>query len=211
MTECLHAVRSNTIREPSADKQGELLDIALQAMATDPADRFASVLDFQKAIRDFLEHADSIRQSRDARLLLLAASETGSYENYSRAAFKFEEAIASWSENQDAIVGLKEAKLSHAESALAKGDFDLGFSLVNHEDESHAPIIKQLQDGVWRRESREKKLKVISPSSCRDVGVHYYRGKRRLHSYFRSQQRGNTTERNRKTRGESGTNGRGNR
>ena len=161
VTECLHAVRSNTIREASADKQGELLDIALQAMATNPADRFATVLDFQEAIRDFLEHADSIQQSRDARLMLLAAGETGSYESYSRSAFKFEEAIASWSGNQDAITGLQQAKLSHAESALAKGDFDLGFSLVDHEDEAHAPVIKQLQEGVWRRESREKKLKLF--------------------------------------------------
>ncbi|TWT52529.1 Serine/threonine-protein kinase PknD [Rubripirellula amarantea] len=161
VTECLHAVRSNAIREVAPDKRGELLDIALKAMATDPSDRYAGVLEFQQAIRDYLEHADSIRRSREARLLLLAASENGSYETFSRATFKFQEAIESWPGNQDAIEGLADAKLMHAEAAHSKGDFDLGFSLVDAENESHGPIIKKLQEGVWQRESRVTRLKLM--------------------------------------------------
>jgi serine/threonine protein kinase len=60
VSECLKAVASNKIREVPAEKQGELLQIALKAMATRPEDRYATVRDFQDAIRSYRSHSESI-------------------------------------------------------------------------------------------------------------------------------------------------------
>ena len=56
---CLVNAANNCIR-PTAEK-GELVDIALRAMATEPHARHASVRDFQQAIRDYQSHVQSIR------------------------------------------------------------------------------------------------------------------------------------------------------
>ncbi len=60
VTECLKAVRTNAIREVREEQQGELLNIALKAMETRPEDRYPDVESFQKAIRDYRAHAESI-------------------------------------------------------------------------------------------------------------------------------------------------------
>src|SRR5262249_26024355 len=56
--QCLFAAAKNDIRP--TDKTGELIDISLRAMATDPKDRYESVRAFQDAIRDYQSHTESI-------------------------------------------------------------------------------------------------------------------------------------------------------
>jgi serine/threonine protein kinase len=56
--ECLGAALRNCIQP--TEKRGELVEIALRALASDPSDRYASVGEFQRAIRDFLSHMESL-------------------------------------------------------------------------------------------------------------------------------------------------------
>ncbi len=56
--ECLMAAARNEIR--GVEATGELIDIAYRAMATDPEDRYATVQDFQAALRDYQSHCDSV-------------------------------------------------------------------------------------------------------------------------------------------------------
>ena len=56
--ECLMAAARNEIQH--TDKSGELMEIAYRVMATQPADRHASVQEFQAAIRDYHLHMESI-------------------------------------------------------------------------------------------------------------------------------------------------------
>ncbi|MFO0867304.1 MAG: serine/threonine-protein kinase, partial [Pirellulales bacterium] len=62
--ECLMAAARNDI--VATQVTGELLEIALRALATRPADRYRSVLAFQSAIRDYESHAESIALSSRA-------------------------------------------------------------------------------------------------------------------------------------------------
>ena len=55
---CLFAAAKNQIAP--TDKTGELVDIALKAMATAPEERHASVQEFQAAVREYQAHAESI-------------------------------------------------------------------------------------------------------------------------------------------------------
>ncbi len=59
--QCLFAAAKNEIRPPDNDKEGgELMNIAMKAMATEPQDRYATVSDFQQALRDYRMHIESI-------------------------------------------------------------------------------------------------------------------------------------------------------
>src|SRR5947208_8652483 len=58
ITRCLMAAAKNEI--VPTEKTGELVDIALKAMATKPEDRYHSVRDFQKAVRAYQSHIESI-------------------------------------------------------------------------------------------------------------------------------------------------------
>jgi serine/threonine protein kinase len=62
----LKAASKNEIIAPDAERMqsldptGELLGVALQAMATDPADRYQTVGEFQQAVREFEAHQESL-------------------------------------------------------------------------------------------------------------------------------------------------------
>ncbi len=102
---CLEAVSRNEIVKPdlkrvdALDPSGELLKVALRAMATRPEDRFQTVPDFQQAIRDFLSHRESLVLSSRAQTSLDSARASSDYTQYSRAAFGFEEALKLWNGN----------------------------------------------------------------------------------------------------------------
>ncbi|MEO2027669.1 MAG: protein kinase [Fuerstiella sp.] len=127
-------VRKNEIRETSAT--GELMDIALKAMATDPQQRHHTVLEFQNAIKDFQKHEESRHLADRATQTLAAADATGGkggYQNYQTAAALFDEAHVAWPKNENARVGLRKTRLAYAELAHRKGDFDLGLQIAAQE------------------------------------------------------------------------------
>ncbi len=158
-TQCLFAAITNTIRP--TDKSGELLDIAYKAMATDPKDRYRTVLDFQAAIREYQSHSESISLSTRAAQDLEEADAAQDYQMFSKATFAFEEALALWAGNAKAAEGLELAKLAHAQTALAKGDYDLGGSLLDPNKPSHSDLFQQITAAKDEVDARHQRLKTI--------------------------------------------------
>ena len=158
---CLRAVKANEIREVKESQRGELLDIALKAMATDPAHRYGDVREFQAAIRQYRSHAESVMLAERAEQDLGLAKETREYAVFSRARFGFEQALSLWDGNHPAKRGLAETTIEHAAAANRNEDFDLGLSLLDANDGSHQPLIESLLAGRRLREQRVSRLRLF--------------------------------------------------
>ena len=156
---CLFAAAKNKIR-PS-EGSGELTEVALKAMATKPVDRYQTVQEFQAAIRQYQSHSESIVLTDSAAQNLTLAHESDDYDLFSRAMYGFQEALTMWSANRRAESLLSESRLAYARSALGRGDFDLGISLLDADDAEHAEAIALLKAGCKERESRQRRLKFL--------------------------------------------------
>lgn len=157
VTTCLMSASKNKVTP--TEKKGELVDIALQAMASAPADRYASVRDFQNAIRSYLSHAESIALTARAEEELAAAGQTDNYQDFSQAVFGFQEALLLWGANERARVGLQAARLAYARSGYAKGDFDLGASLLDPQVAEQAELLREIRTAQQERDARQRRLK----------------------------------------------------
>lgn len=157
VTACLAAVSQNVIA--STEESGELLEIARHALATDPADRYQSVPEFQQAIRGYLSHEESIELAARANERLEAARKNGDYDEFSRARFGFETALEEWFENGRAIEGLKATKYDYAKTALDRGDLDLGLSLLDETDTEHAKLRSSIQTAIVKRDARQQQVR----------------------------------------------------
>ncbi len=153
---CLMAAARNEIAPTT--KTGELVDIAMKAMSTDPLDRYQDVKSFQAAIRDYQSHSESIVLSARAEDDLTEAKQSDDYQHYSRALFGFQEAHELWSGNKRALAGISEAQLAYAGSARRKGDFDLGLSLLDPNNVDHIGLRKDLIAAQEERVARQKRL-----------------------------------------------------
>jgi len=156
--ECLLGAMRNVIAP--TEKTGELVDIAMRAMATLPSDRYATVKDFQDALRDYLSHSESIVLSVRADQDLAEAIAADDYTIFSKAVFGFEEAIDLWDGNREARDGLVRARQAYAKSALNKGDYDLGLSLLDRKNPSHRALVARLEAAQNERQARQQRLKV---------------------------------------------------
>ncbi|MBP89378.1 MAG: serine/threonine protein kinase [Planctomycetaceae bacterium] len=156
---CLFAAAKNQI--VPTEKTGELVDIALKAMATDIEDRYPTVQDLSDAIRSYQDHSESIVMSVRAGDELEKAKESDSYDAYSRSLFGFEEAYALWDGNDRAQVGVGEAKLAYAASALRKGDFDLGTSLLDQDNPEHSDVAVRIDEARREREIKQQRAQKL--------------------------------------------------
>ncbi len=156
---CLMAAARNEITP--TDKKGELVDIAMRAMQTNPEDRYQDVKSFQAAIRDYQSHSESVLLSTHALGDLKKAGESQDYESFSRAVFGFQQAIELWDGNKGAITGLADAKLSYAECAYQKGDFDLSLSLVDKNNPEHASLLAKLLAAQEEREAKHRRFLLL--------------------------------------------------
>lgn len=154
---CLMAAAKNEI--VPTQKTGELMDIAMQAMALRPEDRYQSVQAFQQAIMQYQSHSESISLATRAEEDLQQATETENYEMFSRALFGFQEALSLWSENITAREGVEKTTLSYANTAYAKGDYDLALSLLREEETGHADLIDSIREAQQERDARQQRLK----------------------------------------------------
>ena len=143
----------------------ELIDVALKAMATNPSDRYQTVLEFQEAIKECQRHADSRERSERAAKELREARATGENERYSRAMFAFQEAIDMWPENGSARDGLRATRLAYAENALENQDYALGLSLLDPSEPEHQTVYKQLTEAQRQEQSRGRRLKIARMSA----------------------------------------------
>ena len=154
---CLLAAAHNEIQP--TEKSGELVGIALKAMATRPEDRYPGVAELQKAIRDYQSHSESISLSTRAEEDLAQAKEHENYETYARALFGFQEAAALWEGNARARGGIEETGLAYAKSALRKGDYDLGASLLDARIPEHSLLMQEIKAARRERDARQQRLR----------------------------------------------------
>jgi len=151
-----HAAANNLVE---TDRQDELLTIAYQAMATRTQDRYATVEQFQEAVRTYQTHAESLVILQRAESDLKTAQTTESPEVFSKALFGFQDAIELWPENRLAYQGLREAKQAYAKHSLKTENFELGISLLDVEDERDHRLLKRLELGKKGRDQRVRRLK----------------------------------------------------
>uniref|UniRef100_A0A7C4QLF4 Serine/threonine protein kinase n=1 Tax=Schlesneria paludicola TaxID=360056 RepID=A0A7C4QLF4_9PLAN len=156
---CLMAAARNEI--VPTEKTGELVDIALKAMATDPKDRYPDVRSFQQAIREYLSHTESITLAERAEEDFAEAVKSDDYQQYSRALFGFQEAYELWQGNKRALAGIGRVQQAYADSALRKGDFDLGLSLLDAANPDHQPLRQRLLAEKQEREARKSRIAAL--------------------------------------------------
>ncbi|HIM31361.1 MAG TPA: serine/threonine protein kinase [Planctomycetes bacterium] len=142
VTKCLISAGRNVIRPTK--RSGELMDIALYAMASEPGDRFDSVKDFQDAIRSYEVHSNSSRMATRSIEELASAELTNNYRTFSKAVFGLEEAISMWPENEIATKNLARAKVAYSMVALQNGDLDLATSLLGGDDEGNLVLDEEI-------------------------------------------------------------------
>lgn len=172
--ECCRVAARNQIHPTT--QTGELVDIARKAMATRPQDRYASVQEFQDAIRSYQSHSESLVLSVRAAEDLEQAGQTGDYQDFARAMFGYQEAIKLWEGNDAARTGLAAARLAYAESALGKEDFDLGLTLVDSDDPAQKPVVARLLKGQSERNQRRRRLQVMYRTAISLVAVIFIGG-----------------------------------
>jgi serine/threonine protein kinase len=155
--DCILAAMNNQIQQP-ADKVGELLDIALKAMAADPQARYARVKQFQQAIREYQSHTESIALTNSAQTDFERAKHSNTYDDYIQSLFGFYNALRIWPGNEPAKRSIPHVSLAYAQCAYAKGDYDLALSLLTPKLESHTDFAKQVERARWKRTRRQKHL-----------------------------------------------------
>lgn len=156
LMKCLMAAARNEIAP--TEKTGELVDIALKAMASEPEERYRDVKSFQAAIREYQSHTESVTLSSRAEDDLAGAAQSDDYQDFAKALFGFQEAYELWSGNKRAAAGISQAKLAYAGSARRKGDFDLGLSLLEQKNSEHAALRQELIAAQNERVARQKRL-----------------------------------------------------
>jgi len=137
-------LRENRIR--STEITGELIDVALKAMRTDPDDRYGSVQEFQFCVRNYQRHEESRRLS--ARAIELVQTKTfkpRDYHTYQTASALFEEALRTWQQNPVARTELRTTRLHYAQLAESRGDYALGLQVASQEsDDEFVMLSKRL-------------------------------------------------------------------
>ncbi|MEE8104661.1 MAG: serine/threonine-protein kinase [Planctomycetota bacterium] len=169
---CVLAAAQNVITP--TDESGELVDLALKSMSTDPEDRHANVQEFQAAIREYLSHTESNLFADRAGEELVRARRTDKYPDYAKAMFAFEEACSLWAGNTRAQSGLVEAKLAYARGALAKGDLDLAGSLLDEGCPDHEAVRANIERAKIERRAelhRQKRRQLAVKVLCGSIGV----------------------------------------
>ena len=158
VSKCIKAVAVNEIAEVDQKHRGELMNIALKAMATNPTDRYSNIAGFQKAIREYRSHSESISLAAIADRNLKAAIAKSDYEHFSRATYGYEQAVSLWGGNQQARNALQETRIAHAEAALRNEDYDLGLSLLDEARPEHEKLVQKLRAGARDRDERQSRL-----------------------------------------------------
>jgi len=154
--QCVAVAAKNEIK--ATDRTGELLDVALKAMAAAPEDRYADVGEFQLAVRQYQAHSQSVLLTTRAREDLDEAEREKDYKVFAQSLFGFQEALKLWEDNAAARSGVSQAAKAYAGCALGRGDFDLGISLLDNldrRDPERKKLQQRLQSGARDRDRQE--------------------------------------------------------
>jgi len=153
---CLKNAAKNVLQ--GTNKSGRLLEIAIKALQTKPAERYPSVSEFQAALRLYKSQSESIALATRGDSDLEKAEKSGAYEDFARAMFAYQEAVGLWRGNAAARSGAATAKLKYAQTALAKGDYDLGVSLLDEDREEHQETYAKLLAAKKKRLAEVRRL-----------------------------------------------------
>ena len=155
--ECLRNAASNVI--VPADRDDELITIARRAMATLPSDRYASVKDFQQAIREYFLHVESHRLTHTGEHELQTIDGTQAYRCFERAIAAFEAALETWNENDRARASLHRARYQYAQAAFQRSDFELAEQQLDVTDAQHAALAREIGVARAERDSRAARMR----------------------------------------------------
>lgn len=162
LLECIHAAANNII--VPTDIEGELVDIALTAMATAPADRYENVDAFIAAIKAHDEHQESVRLVR--RAIEQAGrgeandeqSSRDPYRNFAVADALLSEAIDIWPGNVKAHRTRKRLQLELAAIAADRGDYELAWNLYEAAGEAESDEAVMVQFHRMRRNASQQQV-----------------------------------------------------
>lgn len=167
----VHAAK-NAIEAPreaiSSDR--ELFNVALKAMAYHPEERYASIAEFQKALREYREFAErkkeSMRLMNQARhyFKLATSDEQKHYIKYLESILLYKESIELWAENRDAQKELRKVTHRYVESALKKDDYDLAISVLEKKDEKNARLFKRIEKEKQYFSMRKRRYSILKNS-----------------------------------------------
>lgn len=158
--ECLANAAKNII-QPSAIKN-ELVDIALKAMSTNPADRYPTVQAFQQAVRDYLVHSQSLLLCDKAQETLEEARVKKEYSALARSVSGFEQALVLWPHNTRAQAGRLAGQLEYARIAGERDDLELALSLLSPQEPSHQATLANIREAMAHREARRHRLRLLN-------------------------------------------------
>ena len=151
--------------EGASRAHAELTEIALTAMASEPAGRYGDVQAFQQAIREYQSHAESVALAQRARTALERGNESGNYDDFAQALFGFREALTTWPKNKAASRGESKTGLAYATCAFRKQDLDLAMSLLDLTIPSHLTLSREVRSAIAERTARRKRLKTLTIGS----------------------------------------------
>ena len=153
---CIQSAARNEIIPTKVD--GELMNIARKAMATDPGDRYLTVDAFIAALNHQRQHDESTRLLRRARERLSKASDAHQYEDFRVADALLMESLDIWPENRRAIESRHELQLKFAEAATNRGDFDLAMSIYKAANAETSEAARRVRELHQRREVSDQQV-----------------------------------------------------
>jgi hypothetical protein len=158
---CVMAAEKNDI-QPS-DIHNELIQIARKAMAAEPSDRYASVKEFQAAIKDYQSHLASIVLTTTADESMRRACDNGDYNALSRAMAGFQNALSLWPGNKRAQISMDAGRLRFAQHALDRRDYTVAEELLrNHPSPEAARLSEIAQQERQANEHRVLRVKWLT-------------------------------------------------
>ena len=151
---CIHAAAHNEIRP--TDVEGELMEIAMKAMATAPQDRYGSVEDLIAAVSSQRQHQQSVRLVRRACERLATATPGNHYEDFRVADALLTEAMEVWPENERAKLARIKLQTDFAKAATKRGDLDLAISLYEAAGQGGSPAAQEVRLDRERRDANQR-------------------------------------------------------
>jgi len=162
LLECIQKAAANVILPTSV--RGGWLDVAMNAMATLPGDRYVDVAAFMDAMQQQQLHQQSEDLVRRAQKKVTQTNLSVTHQDYSIAEALIREAIDVWPENRDAAMTLTKLQAEHARAAAAHGDYDLALALLTDVGMSDSELAARVRrDRQKRRDqaSREAKYSAL--------------------------------------------------
>lgn len=146
--------------EPT-EQGGVLVEIALRAMRTDPAERYPSVKAFKQALLDYQANAESIRLAERAAVHVERGRREQDYTAFAEALFAYRQALGLWSGNEAARVGLRDTQWHYAHCAFEKGDYDLAASMLDPACAAHVQLAAQIAAAAGRRAQGRRRMRTL--------------------------------------------------